>query len=140
MYMHKRLAHRIIKKGDWYMTKLYSGMQTPLIDAVRYLADIKDVSAIPKLKALLQKYYTKQSNSKEQSFPFAGGKVTVVYGPMQYMPERIQTEIVWALVALMKEKEVKAFAYQMLAGDNINKFNPDSIKKLGSLFSLNKAV
>lgn len=124
--MYRSLAYKHIEDGKWGMIRLYSGMQTPLIDAVEYLVAINDTLSIPRLRKLLTKYLVTPTN-KGKIYDYGDGQVCHLFGPMDYMPERIQTAIIYALLELYTKDEATVFAKELLAEAEENGLCEDSL-------------
>lgn len=101
--MYPKLARELVKQGDWYMIPLSSGMQTPIIDAILYLCERKDTESVPILEKLVKRYSPDNKKDK-QTFSFGGGTVTILDGPVYYIPEQIHKEANRALKVLKNEK------------------------------------
>jgi len=99
--MYPRLARKLVEEGNWYMIRLSSGMQTPLLDAIRYIRERMDKESVHQLEKLRVKY-SPRDKRLDVTFPFAGGVVTNHYGPADYIPKQIYEEINEALKALRK--------------------------------------
>lgn len=56
LLMYPKLARKLVEKGDFELIQLSIGMQAPLVDAIRFLAERKDKSVIPLLKKLQVRY------------------------------------------------------------------------------------
>jgi len=50
--MYKELARKLVDEGEWFMIPLFSGMQTPILSAIKYLAKTNDIDSVPRLKRL----------------------------------------------------------------------------------------
>jgi hypothetical protein len=134
--MYRSFACRLVDKKDWYMIKLYSGMQTPLLDAIEYLAAIKDRSSIPRLKDLLTHYLKKPDDGKSRTASWGGGEVSCLYGPMDYVPEYIQTASIRALLSLLEKAEARKFAQELLAQAESNGLCERSIQEVSEFLKL----
>lgn len=105
--MYPKLARKLVEQGDWYMIPLSSGMQTPIIDAILYLCEQKDTESVPMLKKLVKRYSPDNKKDK-QTFSFGGGTVTILDGPIYYIPEQIHKEASRALKILKNKKVARA--------------------------------
>lgn len=134
--MYRSLARNLVDKKDWYMIKLYSGMQTPLLDAIEYLVMIEDRSSVPRLKELLAHYLKKPDGGEARTSSWGGGEVSCLYGPMDYMPERVQTAAIRALLALVGKEEAAKLAQELLAQAETNGLCERSIEEVTEFLGL----
>ncbi len=128
-------ANRLVDEKDWYMIKLYSGMQTPLLDAIEYLAKVGDYSSVPRLETLLR-HYLKKSEEGGRTSDWGGGEVTCFYGPMDYMPQYVQTAAIRALFALMAKADAENLAKELLAQAETNGLCERSLEEVSEFLEL----
>lgn len=107
--MYKELARKLVDEKRWFMISLYSGMQIPILDAVKYLAEVKDTESIPRLKELWEKY-TGGISRGPRTYQWGEFTVTNSYGPADYVPHYVQNETAQALLRLLPEAEAGEFA------------------------------
>lgn len=129
--MYKSLARRLVDDGRIYMIPLFSGMQTPIFDAVEYLAEIGDCESIPRLKTLFGNYTVGPKDGDcGRTFNWQGFSVTTFYGPRDYLPPALQQFTANALLKLMSKNEAKEFVRQTLANAPVNCLSSETIVSL----------
>lgn len=118
--MNKGFARKLVDEGRFFMIPLNSGMQTPVIDAVEYLADTKDTDSIPRVRKLFDKF---TFGADTESFD--GG-----WGPMDYMPPLIQAVAAEALLKLLPLPQAKEFAITALTKIGARHLGRDTVTNL----------
>ncbi|MFA6093311.1 MAG: M3 family metallopeptidase [Elusimicrobiota bacterium] len=103
--MHRSLARKVVDEQGWFLLPLFSGMQNVMEDAVKYLAEIHDTASIERLRKLFE-HYTPGAQKKDQdSYDYAGGRATSIYGPQDYIPPKLQGLAAKALLQLMEPQQ-----------------------------------
>lgn len=137
LHMYLSFAKRLVDEKRWYMIKLYSGMQTPLLDAIEYLESIRDASSIPRLRNLLEQYLKRRPVSeRSRTSDWGDGEMTCFYGPMDYMPEYVQTATIRALLTLLAKEEAVKLAQELLAQAETNGLCERSIEEVTEFLGL----
>lgn len=106
--MSRTLARKLVDEGEWFMIPLFSGTQTPLFSAIQYLHEIRDYESLPRLRTLFDKY-TPGMPQGERTYPVSGGMVTNYFGPVDYIPARIQSRLAEVLLAMLPEMDARRF-------------------------------
>lgn len=127
--MYKEFARKLVDDKEWFLIPLYSGMQNPLSDAIDYLASISDYDSIPRLRILLEKYMSGASE-KKQEHQWGGYRVTVSYGPRDYISQSIQNHIVQALLQLLPINDAKEFVKEVFSRFDVRSMAHQTIETL----------
>ncbi|MEK7389517.1 MAG: hypothetical protein AAB036_07450 [Elusimicrobiota bacterium] len=112
--MHRSLARELVEENRLFSIPLFSGMQTPVFDAVEYLAEIKDAASIARIKALFEaRSHPASRDRADASGP--GYTVRFSWGPLDYLPGRLQGTAAKALLTLMPLADAKRFTTDVLS-------------------------
>src|SRR3989344_1103281 len=106
--MYRNLARRLVDECRIYCISLFSGMQEPIFDAVKYLADIRDYESIPRLKQLFENYTTGPKD-RNRTFQWQGFSITSISGPMDRLHAALQWQTTITLLTLLPNGEAIEF-------------------------------
>lgn len=112
LMMHTELARKLVEENRLWQRVRYSGMQTPLLDAVEYLAKIRDTDSIDRLRRLFDRRVYGESRSGPVTYTTPS--MTVTAYPDDSLASVLQSETAEALLDLLPSKEAGAFAAETL--------------------------
>lgn len=116
--MYASLARDLVTQQKFFMLPLFSGTQTPILDAIEYLAKVNDRSAVPSMFRLYE--------ANKRSVPPRSGS----FGPADYLPPQVGGSAVRSLLLLLSPEDGAMFVRHELNHADVSHLSENTLQVL----------